>query len=92
MPTEEQMREEIKADIEMRLQRKIFDRHQLKIPMVREYFKMLDRDANLEPAPTNLLDLMDDVAEVRRQNPITYKKINYKLVDDKFVVAENSES
>ena len=78
---------EVEEDIAERKRRGLrdSDRHRLKIDMMREYFALLENDAQLKRTSPALLNLLEEVQKVRRVNPLTYRRINYRLLPgDKF--------
>ena len=88
---------EMKEDIEHRKNvygLKSKDRHLLKsLPLMRAYFELLERDGNLEPTKPVVYKLLEEIIRARTADPVGYKSINYRLIDDKkFEVINNNET
>ncbi|KAH9403222.1 hypothetical protein TYRP_015102 [Tyrophagus putrescentiae] len=86
LPTKERMVAEMKEDIEHRKSvygLKAKDRHLLKsLPLMRAYFELLERDGNLEPTKPVVYKLLEEIIRTRTADPVGYKAINYRLIDD----------
>lgn len=86
----------MKVDIEHRksaygLQSK--DRHLLKsLPLMRAYFELLERDGNLEPTKPVVYKLLEEIIRARTADPVGYKAINYRLIDDERFEVINTET
>lgn len=78
------MEKEVKDDLLMRatVGYRPKDRHCLKVDLLREYILLLEHDAQLKPLKGVVMKLHADLYTVRCKNICTYKKINYRLVDE----------
>lgn len=84
MPTIAEMEKEVKDDLLMRatVGYRPKDRHCLKVDLLIEYIHQLERDGQLRPLKAVVMKLHADLYTVRLKNISTYKKVNYRIVDE----------
>src|SRR4051812_27476516 len=59
------------------------DRHLLKsIPIMKSYFELLERDAQLKPIKPVVYRLLEEIVKARSIDPVGYKEINYRLLNE----------
>lgn len=96
LPSTEEMHAEMEADAAYRKETfglEAKDRHLLKsIPIMKSYFELLERDAQLEPIKPVVYRLLEEIVKARSIDPVGYKEINYRLLnDEEFEVVSRDE-
>lgn len=83
LPSVEQMEGESHSWVEERIQRGVPQRHLLRLEGEQwEYCHTLASEAHISPISNAVRSLYDEVRRKRREHPLLYRKINYRLVSE----------
>ena len=81
MPTRAQMEDEVRRELQEKLDRGVQRRHLLKMDQDQwGYCQTLARSAGFPPLPPVVRSLYEEVWRQRRVHPQNYRNLNYRLV------------
>ncbi|KAF6740043.1 Flavin-containing monooxygenase FMO GS-OX-like 3 [Oryzias melastigma] len=83
LPSRTQMEDEVRGDLQRKLDRGVQRRHLLKMDQDQwQYCEGLARSAGFPPLPPVVRSLYEEVWRQRQIHPENYRKLNYRLVSD----------